>query len=59
MLIPLVDPLRTNYELYVSILVEFGKSEIGDRGDHKTGSFPLIHQSDYRGSKTRLTLSVK
>lgn len=44
--IPLVDPLRTNYGLQVTILVEFGKIEIGDRGGHKTGSFLLIHQSD-------------
>jgi len=35
MLIPLVDPLRTNYDLHMTILVEFGKSEIGDRGGHK------------------------
>jgi len=59
MLFPLVDPLRTNNNLQVTILVEFGKTEIGDRGGHKTGSFPLIHQSDYRESTNRLTLSVK
>jgi len=59
MLIPLVYPLRTNYGLQVTILVEFGKIEIGDRGGHKTGSFPLIRQSDYRESRNSLTLSVK
>jgi hypothetical protein len=46
MLIPPVDPLRTNYDLQVTLLVEFGNSEIGDREGYKTGSFPHIHQSE-------------